>query len=89
MYTTDGSMFEGLFLRALGVEPGSALAADLRSVGFDVARLQSHYDISVWVASVDVAWRHVYPQQDSDRARPGKAGSSLGESSGRCASRHR
>ncbi len=68
MYTTDGSMFEGLFLRALRVEPGSELAVDLCRVGFDVTRLQSHYDISVWVASVDVASRHVYPQEDRDEA---------------------
>jgi len=68
MYTADRSMFEGLFLRALRVEPASALAVDLAGVGFDVMHLQPQYDISIWVASVDIAWRHVYPDQDRDEA---------------------
>ena len=68
MYTTDGSMFEGLFVRALRVQAGSELAEDLRRAGFDLRRIQSHYDISIWAACVDVAWRHLYPRQSRDEA---------------------
>lgn len=68
MYTTEGSMFEGLFLRALEVERGSALAAELKSAGFDLTQICPSYDIAVWVACVDVAWRHVYPLQTRDEA---------------------
>lgn len=68
MYTTEGSMFEGLFLRALRVESGSAFASDLRSDGFDVDAVLPNYDISVWVTCLDVAWRHVYPYESRDEA---------------------
>lgn len=68
MYTTEGSMFEGLFLRALQVERGTALALELKRAGFDLAQILPTYDIAVWVACVDVAWRHVYPQETRDEA---------------------
>lgn len=68
MYTTEGSMFEGLFVRALRVQSGSAFASDLRASGFDVEAVSPSYDISVWAACLDVAWQHVYPQESRDEA---------------------
>ncbi len=68
MYTVEGSMFEGLFLRALRVDPGSELAEELRRVGFDVRHVEARYDISVWVASVEAAWRQLHPESGRDEA---------------------
>jgi uncharacterized protein (TIGR02265 family) len=68
MYTAEGAMFEGLFVRALGVEPTSPVAARLRAAGFDLADVKPTYDIAVWADCVDVAWREVYPQCSRDEA---------------------
>lgn len=61
-------MFEGLFVRALAVEPRGTFSADLRAAGFDLADVRPLYDISVWAACLDVAWRHAYPAHTRDDA---------------------
>jgi uncharacterized protein (TIGR02265 family) len=68
MYTAQGAMFEGLFVRALGVDPSSAFATELRAAGFDVNDVRPVYPIEVWVACVDVAWRNLDPQSSRDEA---------------------
>ncbi|MDY7227787.1 DUF2378 family protein [Hyalangium rubrum] len=56
---TQGSFFEGLFVRALGAEGGFADA--LRTVGVDVRRLQPSYPIEVWNEALEVAWKQRFP----------------------------
>lgn len=68
MYTAEGSMFEGLFVRALGVEPSSHFAAELRATGFDPSEVRPHYPMQVWTACLDLAWRHLYPESSRDEA---------------------
>ena len=68
MYTAAGAMFEGLFVRALDVDPSSGFAAELRAADFDVRDVRSHYDISVWTACVDIAWGHLFPELSRDEA---------------------
>ncbi|HVG61738.1 MAG TPA: DUF2378 family protein [Hyalangium sp.] len=53
---TQGSFFEGLFIRALAAE--GAFADALRTVGVDVRRLQPRYPIEVWNEALEVAWKH-------------------------------
>ena len=63
-----GSMFEGLFVRALPPEP--AFHADLKAVGVDVERLLPQYPMRVWLEALAVARRHYFPghtQQQADR----------------------
>lgn len=55
----DNSMFEGLFARALQVS--EAMAAELRSVGFDPKNPKPRYPNKVWRDSLEVARRHEYP----------------------------
>ncbi|HEX8699197.1 MAG TPA: DUF2378 family protein [Myxococcaceae bacterium] len=52
---TQGSFFEGLFVRALQAE--GALADALRTVGVDVRHLQPSYPIEVWNDALEVTWR--------------------------------
>ncbi len=52
---TQGSFFEGLFVRALRAE--GAFAEALRAVGVDVRRLQPTYPIEVWNEALEVAWK--------------------------------
>ncbi|WP_224368957.1 DUF2378 family protein [Hyalangium versicolor] len=52
---TQGSFFEGLFVRALGAE--GTFADALRGVGVDVGRLQASYPIEVWNQALEVAWK--------------------------------
>lgn len=59
--TTDYAVFEGLFRRALRVEPTSALAEALREVGFDLKAPKGRYPGQVWKAALDVAARHQFP----------------------------
>jgi len=59
--TTDYAVFEGMFRRALRLEPASALAEKLREVGFDLKSPKGRYSTAVWKASLDVAARHQYP----------------------------
>jgi uncharacterized protein (TIGR02265 family) len=55
---TQGSFFEGLFVRALVAE--GALADALRAAGVDVRRLQPRYPIEIWNEALQVAWKHRY-----------------------------
>lgn len=63
---TQGSFFEGLFVRALAAE--GAFADALRTVGVDVRRLQPRYPIEVWNEALEVAWRHRYSHLDREAA---------------------
>lgn len=63
---TQGSFFEGLFVRALGAR--GALADALRTVGVDVRHLQSSYPIEVWNDALEVAWKQCYPHLDRESA---------------------
>src|SRR3954471_25033296 len=59
--TTDYAVLEGLFRRALHVEPTSALAEALRGVGFDLKAPKGRYPGQVWKAALDVAAAHQFP----------------------------
>jgi len=61
-----GSMFHGLFVRALPPEP--AFHADLKALGVDVERLLPQYPIKVWFEAMDVARRHFFPAQTQQQA---------------------
>lgn len=63
---TQGSFFEGLFVRALGAE--GAFADALRAVGVDVRRLQPGYPIEVWNAALEVAWKQCFAHLDRESA---------------------
>lgn len=63
---TQGSFFEGLFVRALAAE--GAFADALRTVGVDVRRLQPRYSIEVWNEALEVAWKHRFPHLDREAA---------------------
>ncbi|MBF5045213.1 DUF2378 family protein [Aggregicoccus sp. 17bor-14] len=56
---TQGSVVEGMFVRAL--QPTGAFADELRKVGVDVKRLEPTYSTQVWQAALAVARRHVAP----------------------------
>lgn len=60
----DNSMFEGLFARALKVT--DAMAAELRTVGYDPKNPQPRYRHAVWKQSLEVARRHEYPTLPHD-----------------------
>lgn len=59
--TTDYAVFEGMFRRALRLEPASPLAEKLREVGFDLKAPKGRYPTTVWKATLDVAAKHQYP----------------------------
>ncbi|HEY0882497.1 MAG TPA: DUF2378 family protein [Archangium sp.] len=61
-------MIEGLFVRALAVDPASSFADDLRAIGLDLRHIEDRYDINVWIASLDVATKYVYPELPRDDA---------------------
>jgi uncharacterized protein (TIGR02265 family) len=63
---TQGSFFEGLFVRALGAE--GAFAEALRTVGVDVRRLQAGYPIEIWNEALEVAWRQCFPHLEREAA---------------------
>jgi uncharacterized protein (TIGR02265 family) len=63
---TQGSFFEGLFVRALGAE--GAFADALRTVGVDVRRLQPGYPIEVWNEALEVAWKQCFSHLDRESA---------------------
>jgi uncharacterized protein (TIGR02265 family) len=64
--TTDISVFEGLFVRAL--TPDATLAAALRAVGYDPAKPQIRYPTRVWRDALDAARRHLYPKLPAEEA---------------------
>lgn len=68
METTDARMFEGLFVRGLGVSPSSQFGADLRRVGFDLEDPREDYDTTVWTRCLNVARRLMYPGQPCELA---------------------
>jgi uncharacterized protein (TIGR02265 family) len=63
--TTDYAVFEGMFRRALRLEPTSPLAEKLREVGFDLKSPKGRYPIAVWRAALDAAAKHQYPNLPS------------------------
>lgn len=63
---TQGSFFEGLFVRALGAE--GAFADTLRTVGVDVRRLQPSYPIEVWNEALEVAWKQRFAHLEKEAA---------------------
>ena len=58
--TTDISVFEGLFVRAL--PPDEKLTATLRALGYDPSKPQIRYPTRVWREALDAARRHHYPE---------------------------
>src|SRR3954471_1193951 len=60
--TTDYAVFEGLFRRALHVEPTSPLAEALPEIGFDLKAPKGRYPGAVWKAALEVTARHQFPQ---------------------------
>ena len=63
---TQGSFFEGLFVRALGAE--GAFADALKTVGVDVRRLQPGYPIEVWNEALEVAWKQCFAHLTREEA---------------------
>jgi uncharacterized protein (TIGR02265 family) len=63
---TQGSFFEGLFVRALGAE--GAFADALNALGVDVRRIQPGYPIEVWNAALEVAWKQCFAHLDRESA---------------------
>jgi uncharacterized protein (TIGR02265 family) len=63
---TQGSFFEGLFIRALEQRP--QFVADLKAVGFDPSHLQLTYPTRTFNACLDVARKHFYPTLSPDQA---------------------
>lgn len=60
------SMFDGLF--AVALKPTGAFRDDLKAAGFDSDRPKPEYPLKVWHDCVDVAARHLYPDQPRERA---------------------
>src|SRR5262245_35964957 len=65
--TTDYAVFEGLFRRALHVDPNGPLAEELRQVGFDLRAPKGRYPSAVWQSALDVAAKHHYPKLTVDQ----------------------
>ena len=63
---TQGSFFEGLFVRSLDVQ--GAVADALRAVGVDVQRLQPSYPIEVWNQALEVAWKQCFAHLERQEA---------------------
>jgi uncharacterized protein (TIGR02265 family) len=63
---TQGSFFEGLFIRSL--QASGTFAAALRDCGFDPQHPRALYPIEVWNESLEVAWRHCYPGMEREAA---------------------
>lgn len=60
------SMFDGLF--AVALQPTGAFRDDLRATGFDVDRPKPEYPLKVWHDCLDVAARHLHPNESRERA---------------------
>ncbi|QRK04162.1 DUF2378 family protein [Archangium violaceum] len=73
---TQGSFFEGLFIRSL--QASGAFADALRECGFDPRKPKAIYPIEVWNAALEVAWRYCYPGKDRESAYR-EMGRKLGE----------
>lgn len=63
---TQGSFFEGLFIRSL--KASGAFASALKECGFDPHQPRALYPIEVWNAALEVAWRHCYPTLEREAA---------------------
>lgn len=66
--SVDGSVIEGLFVRALKVD--GALADELRSIGIDVRHLKPRYSRNDFRRGLDVAGKKLFPDKlsaDADR----------------------
>ncbi|MBF5045024.1 DUF2378 family protein [Aggregicoccus sp. 17bor-14] len=63
------SVFEGLFVHVLKVQPGSPFARDLKAVGFDLAHQEVSYPTPVLKAVLEVAARHVLPGRPLEEAQ--------------------
>ena len=55
------SVFEGLFVHMVHVQPGTPFAAALQQAGYDVAHPRSNYPSSVLQAVLAVAGRELFP----------------------------
>lgn len=64
--TTDNNIFEGLFAKLL--KPQGAFKADLRAAGYDVDNPELRYPTATWMACIEVAARHVYPELSREDA---------------------
>ncbi|MGV3623812.1 MAG: DUF2378 family protein, partial [Archangium sp.] len=60
------SMFDGLFSVAL--QPTGAFRDDLKAAGFDADRPRPEYPLEVWHDCLDVAARHLHPDETRERA---------------------
>ncbi len=65
-HQTQGSLFEGLFVRALGAQ--GAFKSELRANGYDIDRPEPAYPAAVFNACLRVAHRHCYPDVDAASA---------------------
>ncbi len=62
MYSVQASMFEGLFVRALRVEPSSDFARALAEAGYALQAPRAVYEVEVWTACLDVAAARLHPE---------------------------
>jgi uncharacterized protein (TIGR02265 family) len=61
----DAALFEGMFVRAF--HPDGELVAELRTIGFDLARIQGRYPVSVWRKALDITRRRLFPDRSEER----------------------
>lgn len=66
MVRIAGSTFEGLFVQSLKVD--GAVAAKLREIGFDPARMETSYTVDVWRKALTVASLEYYPAMSPQQA---------------------
>ena len=62
----QGSMFEGLFQRA--VTPTGVFRDELRTADFDLDKVQPEYPDEVWATCLKVAAKHLHPLLPYERA---------------------
>jgi uncharacterized protein (TIGR02265 family) len=63
--TIDAALFEGMFVRA--VRPDPAFAAELKELGFDIARMQPRYPVRVWRQSLEAARRRLFGERPEEK----------------------
>jgi len=63
--TIEAALFEGMFVRALRPEP--SFVVELKELGFDLARIQPRYPVSVWRNALEAARRRLFGERPEER----------------------
>jgi uncharacterized protein (TIGR02265 family) len=64
-HVIDAALFEGMFVRA--IRPDPSFIAELKELGFDVARMQARYPVRVWRQSLEAARRRLFGERPEER----------------------